>query len=437
MTEATDHDQNVQDAKDAGAPDARSADAPDAKDGAENAEAEKKPVDTEALLQKLSIAKTELLNRDPFLGSLLVSLRVEKSDDPSLTTMCTNGKLIQYNDDFADRLGMDELVGVLAHEVMHVALLHVYRARKTNAYPTIWNIAADYVVNRTLTKLGFTLPEGGLVCPADMQHLPTEIIYKELEEKAEKIPVFLPSMQDLKSPPDDDVNGGGGDPDSDILSKIQGAIFCSRGRSYALSACSEIERSIDELVRPALDWKTLLRNFCTDFKLDDYSWKLPSRRGLDSGYYLPALCEEGDPYLRESRVYMDVSGSISDPEMSGFLSEISYLFEDMGMEKLTLQSFSIGLTSKMEYDEYSKDDIIKYHPESRGGTEIESVVKDIHDNPALLNIIFTDGYFDESPLKDLNQKNVFWVVYGNRDFVDIMPNAAVYDPKAEALSKNV
>ena len=51
-------------------------------------------------------------------------------DSESLSTMATDGYRIYANVEFCDRLGEEELMGVLAHEVLHNVLGHIERRRR-------------------------------------------------------------------------------------------------------------------------------------------------------------------------------------------------------------------------------------------------------------------------------------------------------------------
>ena len=85
----------------------------------------------------------------------------------------------------------------------------------------------------------------------------------------------------------------------------------------------------------------------------------------------------------------------------------------LNLSNLTIQSFSTELADKTEVKQKS-DFPKKFH--TTGGTDIEPVIKDILATKAKINIIFTDGYFDQEPVNMLN-KNVFWVIYDNPKYI--------------------
>jgi predicted metal-dependent peptidase len=55
-----------------------------------------------------------------------------------------------------------ETVGVLAHEVLHIANLTHFRGANVKNFK-LWNIATDYVMNRDLIKMGLELPSFGCI----------------------------------------------------------------------------------------------------------------------------------------------------------------------------------------------------------------------------------------------------------------------------------
>lgn len=79
--------------------------------------------------QALGAARVKLiLGRDAksaFFATLVLRLKPEPAWD--IDTLATDGRVLQYHPPFVTGLSPDELVGVLAHEVMHNALAHPAR----------------------------------------------------------------------------------------------------------------------------------------------------------------------------------------------------------------------------------------------------------------------------------------------------------------------
>jgi predicted metal-dependent peptidase len=83
-----------------------------------------------AVAKRIQKARTTLLLDHPFFGTLLFRLRGRETC--SVATMATDGVSLFYNPGFVDALTTPQLVGVLAHEVLHPVLQHHIR-RETAA----------------------------------------------------------------------------------------------------------------------------------------------------------------------------------------------------------------------------------------------------------------------------------------------------------------
>ena len=107
---------------------------------------------------KISKARAGLILDQPFFGSL--SLKLILKEDRTCETAWTDGVSLGYNPAFIDELHLDQVKGLLAHEVMHCACAH--NTRRGNRDGKRWNIAADYAINPLLNEAGFALPPGVL-----------------------------------------------------------------------------------------------------------------------------------------------------------------------------------------------------------------------------------------------------------------------------------
>lgn len=59
------------------------------------------------------------------------------------------------------QLSEKEQAGVIAHEVLHIALCHILRGKTLNLPPLIWNLATDAVINYGLSQMSWLkLPSG-------------------------------------------------------------------------------------------------------------------------------------------------------------------------------------------------------------------------------------------------------------------------------------
>lgn len=120
---------------------------------------------------KLVRAKFNLFKKYPFFGILLQKMKTvpvtpEEVKSYGIETMAVdNFKNIFINTNFVvNVLSDDEVMGVLAHEVMHIATMTFSRQRGRDMQ--LWNIATDYIMNRDLLIQGIALPKLGLL-PVD------------------------------------------------------------------------------------------------------------------------------------------------------------------------------------------------------------------------------------------------------------------------------
>ena len=104
--------------------------------------------------RRISRARTHLLLDKPWFGTLALRLKMEPA--PGLGTMANDGTRLRYDEDYVVQRTDAELIALMAHEVMHCALGHMYRAGKREWHR--WNEACDIAINGMLRSEGFVLP---------------------------------------------------------------------------------------------------------------------------------------------------------------------------------------------------------------------------------------------------------------------------------------
>ena len=113
------------------------------------------PTNSAAAAEKIERCAAQLVLKYPWWASLYLNLvRVETYSEE---TMATDGTHLFYNPDFTMTLTDKECLGVLLHEVGHVALLHCFRRKYRE--PLRWNIACDKAVNAILVASNIALPK--------------------------------------------------------------------------------------------------------------------------------------------------------------------------------------------------------------------------------------------------------------------------------------
>lgn len=341
-------------------------------------------------LDKLLKARTDLILYQPFFGSL--ALRLKLVEDNSFETAAVDGTSMFYNPEFIDGLSFRELVGVVAHEVMHIALGHIWRMGTRD--DKRWNIAADYTINENLVASGFTLPDGALT-DSRYINLSAEEIYAKLPQGGKPSKSNKPGKDKSGKGKSDPGKCGSCIPAKDEATAkemkatwtaaISQAVTLSKGTLPA-----SMKKQLDELLNPSIPWHILLRDFVEKTARNDYDWTRPSRRYLYRGIVLPSLVSEELP---EIVIAVDTSGSIDRKALNNFAAEASSV---LGAYDTTIRV--VYCDTKVHKEEvFTKADLpMKMNPVGGGGTEFKPVFDYVNKKgytPACL-IYFTDMYGD-------------------------------------------
>src|SRR5271157_5211863 len=110
--------------------------------------------------ERISQAKFGLFKKYPMYSYLVDHLKLHVTED--VDTMAVNERGDLYvNPDFCMSLPHAQVMGVLAHETLHVALYQIPRGRGRVRVP--WNFAIDIAVNYILQVDGMELPSTALL----------------------------------------------------------------------------------------------------------------------------------------------------------------------------------------------------------------------------------------------------------------------------------
>ena len=90
------------------------------------------------IMDKLIRSRIQLLMKFPFFGTLALNFKLIENNQ--IQTAATDGKDFYYNKDFVGGLSDGEIAFLIAHEVMHCALGHLWRRGSRNHEK--FNIAA-------------------------------------------------------------------------------------------------------------------------------------------------------------------------------------------------------------------------------------------------------------------------------------------------------
>ena len=354
---------------------------------------------------KIEKAKARLVIQDPFYATILLDMPTVQ--DTSIPTAQTDGTEIRVNPEWMDTLPLDQVVGVLKHECMHVAGLHMFRGQSKNGEK--WNKACDAVINdRLLRAENNSLPEGGIDVPG-ARHYSPEQYYNLLPDSpqgggsSQDQGQGQPGQGQGQPDPNQDQPGDGdpmaGDvkqaPDQSDLAKAKAKATVARARNAAKARGlmpGSLDEEIDELLNSAVDWRVTLRRFLTERSEDDYSLAQPDRRFVADDLFLPGRA--GDDAMGEMVTIVDTSGSVSDDEMGQFFGELGQSVAEVSPERLVVIYCDSEVTHIDEFDQPSQAEVT--HQRRRyggGGTKLTEGLDyaDEHYPNAKAYVVFTDG----------------------------------------------
>ena len=393
--------------------------------------------------QRIRRHRARLLMTAPFYGS--VGAELELVIDPNCGTAWTDGKAIGFNPEFALELTAEHLTGVVAHEILHVAMRHNYRRGARDH--GLWNEACDYAINGVLVNDGFSLPIDALLDDR-FDCLSAEQIYAILSDEQQEQEQEQGDKSDDDGESGDesgqqsgDQNGGGdesgdksGDGDEgqdgeqgegqdgkanggsasqddqggkaqvgDVRDASDDAITEKDWETKVVTS-GKLAKNLHEAsgkassgaaalaaktaVKPTIDWRGVLQQFLTARTSEDYSWQRPSRRHLHNDLHMPSLHSDGAGVLA---LAIDTSGSIDQPALDRFLGELQGVVDQLNPERVLVLCCDVMVQGGVQTFERGE----KIEPKilGGGGTDFAPAFKmldETHEDVSAF-IYFTDG----------------------------------------------
>jgi predicted metal-dependent peptidase len=361
-------------------------------------------------IQRISRMRTLLILDHPFFGAL--SLRLKLVNDPSKTKdMATDGRAIYFSEKYVDGLEDDELLGMLAHLVMHPAMQH--HTRRGHRDDKKWQKACDLAINQPLVDAGFKLP---LNLPLDPRHTgkSAESIYSVLLEEDPPPPAGSGPGEGKGGDGQGNGNGegqgeGGGQGDGDGQGNAPGQVLDAPDPAQDASEWqiavkqaanaaqmmgnmpADMKRLVQEANRPHFDFRSLLMRFAQDQSKNDFSFKMPNRRYMPQGFFLPSA---QDVEMGQIDIGIDSSGSITDKILAKFLGTVQEVVDQVRPRRVRIfvSDARVHRVHIFERDE----EIEGVELVGGGGTDFRPVFKAIEesdedDRPACI-LYLTDGY---------------------------------------------
>lgn len=332
----------------------------------------------------LTRARTTLLLDQFFFGRLALYLKLE--EDTSIPTLAVDGKHIFYNPDFVLTLSPQLTMSAICHEIGHCIFEHIHR--RGSRLPHEWNCAGDYVINEMLEKSGFQLGSGWL---RDKQYdgMSAEHVYDLLMANQKDQPPLEPLCTIL------DASDSQAEMVENAMEWKIAVTQAADGAKKHGKLPAGFERFVNDITTPKVPWREVLARFVTQIAHDDYTWSRPNRRYISRGIFLPSLHSE---CMGRIDVVIDTSGSIDQPTLNAFGTEIQAIVNAVRPEKTRVIYCDAAIN---HIDEFSPNDELKFKAHGGGGTDFcppFRLIASEDEKPACL-VYLTDmmGNFPKEP----------------------------------------
>lgn len=356
-------------------------------------------------------AMLHLLLKQPFYGYVAASITTAESEGVAKIKMVNDSALkLVYNRQWYESLKEIHAIGVIIHELLHIILLHSDRREGRNLM--LWAVACDMAVNEQIStdllqEDSVTVEVISREIREKMPKFKSAEFYYEVISKDESQFSFFELKDDirvvLKSGLELTANRQMEDETSEINKRalksmmselLEQAQFEGEIPGEVSSIISDIYKNSD------VNWRNVLRRFLTGKGriTKRKSFKRESRRfenlpGNKRSLGLNAL------------IALDVSGSISDKQLSQFHGELMKIKKITGAN-LSITQFDTDCTTPVSIDRFIREK----KRLKNGGTDYRPVFELADAMGMALLIIFTDG--EGTAPSESNQK-VVWMLQKN------------------------
>jgi len=336
--------------------------------------------------------------KEPFLATIFSKLERRYE---SVGTACVDGRTVWFDPTWCGALTNPQLLFVILHETLHVALMHNWRRKNRN--PHVFNIACDLVINYTLAKMGYKYmpPEGiaGDSVPWMADTVDSEEAYARLVREGQG-----QGQEQGQGSFGDDLKDAPGDvSELDMQATIQAAAKMAKacGKESAL-----LDRILGACLEQKVSWLEALRHVLTSSAKGDYTFARVNKRFVSSGVYLPSLWS---PSIGGLVVGIDTSGSMGQEELDQAAAEITAIAEDCRPEWVLVLYCDYEIAGVQRFEQ---GEDIQLSAKGGGGTRFKPVFDYIEEEinePIAALVYFTDLY---GSLSELSQPE-YPVIWGS------------------------
>lgn len=341
-------------------------------------------------IEKIRSAKISLILKHSFFGQMATKLNVI-CDNENIKTAATDGRNFYYNEKFISLLNKEEMLFLFGHEVLHNVFEHHYRRGSRNH--TLWNIAADYVINLILveSKIGKApaSKKGGVLLDDKYKGMSTEEVYdillnkvmssQELNDLINRLLDDHPDCTQRKTPEEIE----------EIRREMKEKLLSSAQVAGSLPA--GVERYIKSFTEPKINWVDRLRMKIASTQKNDYTFMRVNKKSSygGGGFILPGSNRTNGI---EICIGIDMSGSITDMIAGEFISEINGIMSQFDDYKVDIWTFDTEVYNHEQFTSDGGTNIENYIPKGGGGTEFQcnwDYMKK-HDITPKIFLMFTD-----------------------------------------------
>ena len=390
-------------------------------------------------VESLAKASKELMLKEPFYGLLLMSLNKVWSN--KLPTAGVRLNKINYelaiNPDFWESLPMEQKVGVLKHELLHIGFFHLVNFTKY-ANKKVLNIAMDLEINQYIERS--MLPEDGMFLDTFPEleleeRKGTRYYYDKLMELAQEQEEIMQCILNAISNGESECELPNGQkiniPDHDWeeieqLDEATKKLIESQTKHIVEQVADQVQKSrgvipgeFEELLErlkqidpPKFDWKGYMRRFAgksvktyTKKSRRKYNKRLPENPGLKIRRHKHILAA------------IDTSQSVSTDELKEFLNEL-YHMKKTGAD-VTIIECDTAISYIGKFDP-KKD--LEIH--GRGGTDFQPVIDYYNEHQKEYSCLFyfTDG---ECSAPEGAKGNILWVLSSRGNAYEKLPGQVI------------
>ena len=369
------------------------------------------------IAQRITKAKIQLLIYQPWFGQLACYIIPQETSLIDTAGIDERGMFF-YNEKFIAGLNDKELMGLMCHEIMHLAYQHPFRIRLYEK--SLYNIAADIKVNNDIVKQhNLQLPKGGIIpeynkvkigkiIVEDIESKTSEMIYAELKKqmKTTKLPQIIYDL----------ISGKGMDNKSSSDSKKLSQQLSKLAEKFSIPS-NEIKKlqrewkervlstnqilkgdipgglksELEVLEVPQLPWQQILLQRWRS-KQRIHSWRKVNKRYFP--FYFPATIKTKQ--LRAVAAF-DTSGSMSDEDLRKALTELYFLGQKFKNLDIDVIMCDCIIHKVLKMNTQNREKFRRVEMNGRGGTDFRPVfdwIKRKRFNDFDCLIYFTDGYGD-------------------------------------------